>query len=222
MEKSLELIEAPMKVLDDMSICEERAKLRVKNTTRSLLTPSEKEGKKWWYRERERYLRFLKSTFKEEDRFITHKDSIEHHLVLSYVGEKYVIEMHGSADIVLFTSLKCKPSKKEFYMPLLFLFEFTLFRNAVTTVKTRLEAYATALYGIYGYPTIPILIIVERENAYKGELYVLRKDSIFSNTLIGKLRRLEKLIKGEIRPKHAPKDVCTSCDINLRRMCPYF
>jgi len=211
-----------MKVLDDLNICEVRAKLRVEASTKGVLTPMQEEGKRWWYKKRVKYLKIIQGAFKKSLGFIIHNTSLEHSLALLYVGDKYIIEMHGAADIVLLTSLKCYYTGNEIYVPLVLLFEFTLFKDALKVVKTRLEAYATALYGIYGYPVIPVLAIIEDEEAGKGKLYILYKESLFSITLTKKLKRLEKIIANSVKPKRASKEICISCDIELRRKCPFY
>ena len=211
----------PMKILDDINICEQRAVVRTNIGFRGAPTEQEKAGKTWWNKKREQYRKLISSLLGVKLDAVW----VEHDLFLTYAGTKKIINLNGLADIVVFASIECKDreSNEVDRVPVFILFEFTMYEG-IEDVVDRVLAYASATFNRYGFPVIPVIIVLK-----DFEHDIVDKCVIISNAnrtglvprLQAKLSRLEKLLLGELKPRHAVAELCPFCDIDIRRICPY-
>ena len=137
-------------------------------------------------------------------------------------SEMCIRDSHGRADIVVFSLINCSSDP----IPLIVLFEFTIYRDALNVIMDRVIAYATSLYVSYGFLTLPIIAIIKDidENIILDGMFILQNEESlgFSSLLLRKLRRLEKILLDEVRVRKAPEDLCAFCDVDLRKRCLYF
>ena len=205
----------PMKILDDLNICEQRAVLRAEPHLRGKPTTQQELGKRWWSRKRKRYSRLIRSIM--ENIGLVHDIWLEHLAALTYIGNNFVINLVGLSDIAVFMTLKCSND----YIPLIISFEFTIYRE-VNNIIDRVVAYSSALYNKYGFLTIPIVVIIKDldENVVEKMFLLMNVNKIgLIYHILTRLRKLEKLLSRELEPKHAPHEICQQCDIELRKRC---
>ena len=211
----------PMKILDDISICEQRAIIRASIGFKGTPTEQERAGKVWWTKKREQYRKLISSVLGAKLGAVW----IEHDLSLTYVGSKKIVYLNGLADMVVFASIECEDRewKRVGSIPVLVLFEFTTY-ECIEGVVDRVLAYASATFNRYGFPVIPVIIVLR-----DFEHDIVDKCVIISNAnrigvvprLQARLSRLEKLLLGELKPRHASAELCPFCDIDIRRICPH-
>ena len=218
--EQINLIQVPMKVLDDLNVCEMRAKLRSEPYIKGKAIIHEELGKAWWKKISERICSDIISCLRIGGKIL---DSwLEVDLVLTYKGAKLAIDLHGRADIVTFASIECTSDS----IPLIALFEFTIYREALNVIVERVIAYASALYSHYGFLVLPIIAIIKdlNDKVTLDGMFMLQNDNPlgFSSLLLNILRRLEKILLDEVRVRKAPEDLCAFCDVDLRKRCPYF
>ena len=219
-EEELEkrVILLPMKILDDLNICEQRAILRAEPHLSGKPTTQQELGKRWWSKKREKYSRLICSVMKNIG--LVHDVWSEHSVMLTYVGNNVAINLMGLSDMVVFMSLKCSND----YIPLMLLFEFTIYRE-VSNIIDRVIAYSSTLYNKYGFLTIPIITVIKELYEDLVERIILLMNINKTGTvyhLLLRLKKLEKLLSGELEPKHASQEICYQCDAELRRRCIFY
>jgi len=209
----------PMKVLDDLSICEQRAVLRAETQLSSKPTVHQEAGKVWWSRKRERHSRLIHSILTAGGKDATCDIWLEHSVGLMYEGRVMQINLSGLVDVLIFYSVSCRRIR----VPVFLLFEFTLHREVGNTAD-RVIAYSSATHTKYGFPVIPTVIVMKDADEDLVEKFVLmlNNDRLGLVHLNVKMRRLEELLSGRIRPRHASHEVCLWCDTELRRRCIYY
>jgi len=212
-----QLIRLPMKVLDDLNICEIRAKLRSMIALQAGTTVLEEMGKTWWNKFRGTVIGATKFIFSKHGA-ILYDIAEEKDVFLTFLtkrrGKEYIIMLHGRVDLAIFFSYQ--------RIPMIVLFEFTLYRDALTTVKDRLLAYASAIYNEYGFPVIPVIVIMT-PTSQVTDMYVLVNKGYVVNELKYKIsKKLLPITLGEKEPKHVSKDLCHLCDISIKRICPFY
>jgi len=207
----------PMKVLDDLSICEQRAILRAETQLSAKPTVHQELGKEWWSRKRSAYGKLMRSVLRS--RGIVHDVWLEHPLGLAYDGRTVQINLSGLVDVLAFYSIECKGE----YVPLVLLFEFTLHRE-VSDVASRVVAYSSATYTRYGFPTVPVVVVVKDpdEDLVEKAVLLMNEDKLGVSHINTKVGRLEELLSGSVKPRRAPRSVCPWCDTELRRRCEYY
>jgi len=209
-----------MKVVDDLSLSEMSEKLRWERGIKGRGTTDEELGKVWWKKISKSVCNDIKLCFERLGKVLGNWQ--EHDLLLTYKGAKLVVELHGRADIVVFSLINCSSDP----IPLIVLFEFTIYRDALNVIMDRVIAYATSLYVSYGFLTLPIIAIIKDidENIILDGMFILQNEESlgFSSLLLRKLRRLEKILLDEVRVRKAPEDLCAFCDVDLRKRCLYF
>lgn len=216
-EKEQKIVQVPMKILDDLNICEQRAKLRAEPHLGGKPTEMQELGKKWWVKKRKLYAKITKSILTSIG--IIHDVWLEHPLSLIYTGKSFEILLNGLADMIFFISIKCY----ENYLPCILLFEHTMYREELNIID-RVLAYASCLYNKYGLIVVPIISIVKDfdENVIDKMLIIENNNAIgLVKSLWYKLNRFEKLLTGEYKPKLAPQEICLQCDKELKRICPF-
>ncbi len=207
----------PMKALDDLAICEMRAKLRRQLVLQAHPTLAQLEGK----RAEASILNSLWDVFKHIvmkrggttlfDGPVREKDVVLTAVV--NVGGRVSVVLRGRVDLLAFTSFKGTP--------LVFLFEVTQYSGAASTVKHRLLAYASCIYAEYGFPVIPVLLLLNSSNEVRDAYIMVVKNLIAGVELQKPIRRLVELLLGVREPRHANPEVCVSCDVAIRRSCPF-
>ena len=212
---------APMKILDDINICEQRAVIRADKGFKGAPTEQERVGKVWWVKKREQYRKLISSVLGVKLDAVW----IEHDLSLVYAGSRRIISLNGLADMVVFASIECEDRewKRIDSVPVLILFEFTMYEG-IEDLVDRVLAYASATFNRYGFPVIPVIIVLK-----DFEHDVVDKCIIISNTnrirlvprLQARLSRLEKLLLEELKPRHASAELCLFCDVDIRSICPH-
>jgi len=217
------MMEIPMKILDDLAICEQRAMLRAEPHLGNQPTVMEELGKKWWREKADSYRRAVENLFGGEH--VKLLSNIEHYLSLYYISTNFVFKLNGVADLVTIFSIHCKSKITEnvYYVPTTILFEFTLYRR-IESIISRVVAYASGLYSEYGFLTVPIVLIVddfENDIIERAVLLLNNNKAGFVSMLKNNLSRLEKLLGEESRPRIASKEVCRQCDLDIRNRCPY-
>jgi len=217
------VLNLPMKVLDDLNICEERAILRAEPHLSSQPTVMQEFGKTWWRRKADKYRRVVETMFGTEH--VVLYSSVERSLSLYYVGSEFKFQLQGVADLVAIFSICCKTGRaeKESCVPNTVLFEFTIYERFENIVP-RVIAYASSLYSEYGFLTMPVIVIMRdfEEDVVERALLLLNSNEAgFTNVLKDSMKRLEALLSRRARPRKASEEICTQCDIELRRRCPY-
>jgi len=210
----------PMKILDDLSVCEQRAMLRAEPHLGGQPTVVQELGKAWWRKKANEYRRMVESLFKVEH--VVLHSSIEQSVSLAYVGSESTLLLRGLADLVIVASICCRLAE-EGCAPSTILFEFTM-HESFETVTPRVIAYASALYAELGFPTIPVIAVMkDYENDVVEEFALLLNSNRagFSTVLGSSLKKLEALVSGKIKPRTTSREICRWCDVDIRRRCPY-
>jgi len=205
-----------MKVLDDLSICEQRAVLRAETQFSAKPTAQQELGKEWWSKNRDRYSELAKSVLRKSGEVLD--VWLEHQVGLVYEGQNMQINLSGLVDMLIFYSTKCG----EDYIPLLLLFEFTLHRE-ISHIAGRVVAYASSAYTRYGFLTVPVITVVKNpdEDLVEKMVLLLNADKLGISQIYVKVMYLEELLAGKAKPHHASREVCLWCDTELRRRCVY-
>jgi len=210
-----------MKILDDLSICEQRAVLRAEPHLGGQSTLMQELGKTWWGRKADAYRRMVKTLF--DKKHVVLYNGIEQDLSLYYIGKEHIFQLQGKADLVAVASISCGGENEE-SVPVTIIFEFTMYKH-IKVIAPRVIAYASGVYAKHGFLTIPVIVVMKdyEDDLVERMLLLLNKEEAgFSNVLGSCMRRLEKLLSGRAKPRRAPPIICTQCDIELRKRCPYF
>ena len=213
----MRILQLPMKVLDDLNICERRALLRVEPHLGGKPTLLEELGKKLWSKKRCKYRKLVEVEL--EKLGTVHHTWLEHNLSIIYRGRHCIFVLNGLCDMVTFISIS-KP-KSDKHIPIFILFEATMYRE-FTNITDRVIMYASTLYNKYGFRVLPIIVIIKdfEEDLIDRMVIIHNKNTIgVAKSPLVKLERLEKLIIENVKPKIAPPIVCNQCDIEFRKRC---
>jgi len=219
-ETEKKVVYLPMKILDDLNVCEQRAILRAEPHLGGQPTAMQELGKAWWRKKAEEYRRMVESLFKIKH--VVLRSGIEQSVSLTYVGSESTFLLLGMVDLVIVTSICCRSTEEE-CAPSTILFEFTMHEHFETVIP-RVIAYASALYAELGFFTIPVIVIMKdyENNIVEKFILLLNNNKAgFSITLKSSLKRLENLVSGKIKLRTVSEEICTQCDIDIWRRCPY-
>jgi len=207
----------PMKILDDLSICEQRAVLRAETQLSAKPTQPQVSGKEWWSRRKHRYSNWIRLALSSKG--LVHSVWVEHSVELAYEGLNTLINLSGLVDVIVLYSLNCGKD----YIPVIVLFEFTLHRE-VSHIASRVVAYASAVYTKYGFATIPVAVVVKDtdEDLVERIMLLVNTNNLGVTPIDMELKHLERLLSRATKPRHAHRDVCVWCDTELRRRCVYY
>lgn len=205
-----ERIGLPMSILDDLCVCEQRAKILVE-IGQGGETPSTRDGKEM-HRQLNRIARLLKKSLESRHYNALEGPYIEG-LEVSYpirVGNLEFL-MVGVPDIVTFVS-----SRDTFFVLEV---EVATYSTAVKTVFLRQALYALSLYERYGFCTIPVLLVIP--SLGEAKTYILFRGRDWENRIRHAIERLAKIVGGEVEPKPPRNpDICSSCPPRIRGLCP--
>jgi len=212
-----EVVFLPMKVLDDLSICEQRAVLRAETQLSAKPTAQQELGKEWWSKNRDKYSKLTELVLGKSGEVLD--VWLEHSVGLVYEGQNMQINLSGLVDMLVFYSTKCR----EDCISLLLLFEFALHRE-VSHVADRVVAYASSMYTRYGFLTLPVITVMKSvdEDQVERMVLLMNTDRLGISQIYAKVKHLEELLIRRARPRHAPHEVCYWCDTELRRRCEYY
>jgi len=215
-EEEKKVVWLPMKVLDDLSICEQRAVLRAETQLSAKPTVQQELGKEWWSKKRKKYSELVKSVLSNNSRVLD--VWLEHPVGLAYEGQDMQINLSGLVDMFVFYPVKCGGG----YIPLVLLFEFTLHKEIVHIVN-RVVTYASSVYTRYGFLTAPVITVMRSpdEDFVEKIVLLVNTDRLGISKIYAKVKHLEELLARKARPRHASREVCLWCDTELRRRCEY-
>jgi len=217
------LIEGPMKVLDDLRICKQRALLRLQPHIQTQPTLMQKIGKDWWRRKRENYAEMVEKAFKglKAQRSSIHK-IIEHDVALTYIGRKLNLILRGKVDVVCIVSLEL--GEVQGGTPFTVVLEFTMHEN-VDDVIDRVIAYSASMYSSVGYYVVPVVIVMkDYEKDLVEDVFIVKNEDKYGilKHLLNRFKQLEELLTSahELSLKRPRDELCSQCDVDLRRFCP--
>ena len=209
-----ETIEAPMIVLDDLGICEQRAKTILERGTATGL-PGMLDGRK---SHMIRNLRRIAARFAGLLRrigFTTLSTEIEGPLLQLSVGTRRGrILLRGRPDIVLVIDT---PHRQLAVVNL----EYTTYGSAPDTIIYRRTVYAYSLYKLYGFPVIPALL-VDTPRDKKAYMLVKKSERAIEARIRAMLSRLSELAEGAPARPARSKEACYTCPLPIRSTCPYW
>jgi len=214
------LLVLPMKILDDLSICEQRAVLRAEPHLNNQPTVMQELGKTWWRKKADKYRSAIESILREKH--VVLHSSLEHNLSLYYAGVRLSFQLQGRPDLAVISSICCE-AKRGDCIPIVILFEFTIYEHFEDIVP-RVIAYASGLYVEYGFLTVPVIVVMrnyERDTVEKIVLLLNNDKAGFSIVVKSKVKKLEELLSGRAITRRASREVCAQCDVDIRRRCPY-
>ncbi len=209
-----ETIEAPMIILDDLGICEQRAKTILETGTATGL-PGMLDGRE---RHRLRSLRRIAATaarLLERGGFKTLYTEVEGPLLPLFLSTRSRrILLRGRPDIVLLVET---PYKQLAIVNI----EYTTYTSAAYTIIYRQTMYAHTLYRLYGLPVVPALLV---DAANSKEAYILFKsdEEVLETRLRTMLSRLAELAEGAPARPARSREACYTCPLPIRSTCPYW
>ncbi|MEM1528199.1 MAG: hypothetical protein QW290_07770 [Sulfolobales archaeon] len=205
-----------MKILDDLAICRMRAKLRAEAVLQTGLTPAEAHGKSMWAKLQHRLINLVKVSVRDADGDVLtsylEKD-VALTATLSYGAKPWNIVFRGRIDFATLVNLE-----DSIFVVLV---EVTEYKDAPVVVKSRLQAYASALYGELGFPVVPVLIIVREREIIEDMWGLISRSLVPGVELRRPVYRLIRTLSGEEVVKAPSSDLCVVCDPSIRRLCPY-
>ena len=204
MEKDPPII--PMSILDDLEVCEVRAKLRMK-LGKGGATPSTKEGK-----ESHKKLDALAGELLAglEQRGFQVLDAAVERLIVSLWWRREAVLL-GAPDIVVFSSTPCRGF-------VIINAEYATYASAPETVKHRQALYSVALYRLYGFPVVPVLL-VEKPGA-RIYAQILWRGPGWDRELGSRIMKIVSIAYGGEEKPPRSREVCASCPPRLRGLCP--
>ena len=209
-----ETIEVPMIVLDDLGICEQRAKTILERGAATGL-PGMLDGRK---SHMIRNLRRIAARFAGLLRrmgFTTLSTEIEGpSLQLSVGTRRRHILLRGRPDIVLVIET---PYKQLAVINL----EYTTYSSAPNTIIYRQTMYAYSLYRLYGFPVIPALL-VDTPRDKKAYMLVKKSERAIEARIRAMLSRLSELAEGAPARPARSREACYTCPLPIRSTCPYW
>ncbi|MEM0051143.1 MAG: hypothetical protein QXF33_01310 [Sulfolobales archaeon] len=214
-------VQGPMKVLDDLSICWQRALLRLQPHLPALPTQMQELGKSLWSKKRGEYEKIIRDTFKDLNYGFDVRDIwLEHPVVLSYIDKEVVILLRGIIDLILICFKKVGETES---IPLIILFEFTMHEN-ISDIISRVVAYSSGMYSTLGLYTIPVIAVVkDYEECLINDFLIItnRKEEFgISSELLSSFKLLKSLIMGKKSVNRPSYALCFQCDVDIRRICP--
>jgi len=214
-------VQGPMKVLDDLSICWQRALLRLQPHLPALPTQMQELGKSLWSKKRGEYEKIIRDTFKDLNYGFDVRDIwLEHPVVLSYIDKEVVILLRGIIDLILICFKKVGETES---IPLIILFEFTMHEN-ISDIIARVVAYSSGMYSTLGLYTIPVIAVVkDYEECLINDFLIItnRKEEFgISSELLSSFKLLKSLIMGKKSVNRPSYALCFQCDVDIRRICP--
>lgn len=206
-----------MKILDDIVVCKQRAKLRAEAVLQTGLTPHEAHGKTAWARLRNSLMNLVEMGIKKaKGEVLTaylEKD-VALTATFNYEAKKmWNILLRGRVDSATLARLR-----DTIFAVLV---EVTEYRNAPVVVKNRLQAYASALYGELGFPVVPVLIILGEQGTVENLEVLISRSPIPGTELKRSVGILISTLAEEKTIKAPSSDLCVVCDPSIRRLCPY-
>lgn len=201
-----------MSLLDDLRVCEYRAKLRL-DIRNGAETPGTMEGKKS-HRCLDRIAKKLNSILIiKTDHGIR---ELHHHIEAPLVKLHYKkgpdrLLLVGRPDIVILLMR----GKNLFILSL----EYATYSTALETLTYRHALYATGLYNFYGFPVVPALLL--KDPVRGTTTYLLNRDKGWDEELKKRVDRVLQLLTGRVdpRPPRSP-EICASCPPRIRGLCP--
>jgi hypothetical protein len=208
-----QVIKAPMSILDNLLVCEQRAKIMLSIGSPS--TPSMVDGRTEHRRMVRRLLAVLRRLF--ERRNFTVLDYVIEAPTLSLAtrtGGRRTLKLIGVPDIVIFVS---SPKRQLFVLNI----EYSTYRAAMDTIILRQALYAHILYRLFGYPVVPALTIESGTTGPQAFLLVAHDKNMLEKIFRRIFRRLAELAAGA-DPRPAKRlSVCDSCPLTIRSFCAY-
>lgn len=209
-------LELPMKILDDLAVCRMRAKLRAEAVLQTGPTPAEACGKRVWARLQQPLVNMVEEGFRSVGGDIL-TSYVERDVILtatlSYGAKSWNIMFRGRIDFAVLVNLKSSI--------FVLLVEVTEYRDAPLVVRSRLQAYASALYGELGFPVVPVLVIVGEREKIEDMRVLVGRSLIPGIELRRSVYRLIRTLAGEEVVRAPSSDLCAVCDPSIRRLCPY-
>ena len=206
---------APMIILDNLGICEQRAKTMLETGAQAAL-PGMLDG-------RERHqLRLLKrvamravNALKQKGFKILHRELEGPRLALTLAtrsGKR--LQLRGRPDIVL---AAVTPRSQLAVINI----EYTTYTTAPETVIYRHSLYAHTLYRLLGFPVVPALV-VDTPSGAESYILVKRDESLVENRLRAMVSRLAELADGTPARPARSREACHTCPLSIRNTCPYW
>jgi len=213
-EKVEEIIEAPMIILDDLRICEQRAKTILERGATTGL-PGMLDGREKHKMRNLNRIKAMITTLLGRKGFKILNSEVEGPpLLFSTRTRKKRILLRGRPDIVLLVETPCRQLAA-------MNIEYATYTSASKTIIYRQTMYAHSLYNLYGFPVTPVLLIDASKT--KGA-YVLFKanERTIEFQLRAMLAKLAKLVEGIPARPARTKEVCYTCPLPIRSICPYW
>lgn len=210
-----------MKILDDLAVCRQRARLRAQAPLQTGYTQPELAGKRSWSRLRPYLESAVRDVFELGGRCgagVVLRACIEKPVSLTVVreagdGGSWVLVLNGVVDFLAVAELCGR-----FFSLLL---EVTEYRGAPEVVRHRLQAYASAVYGELGLPVVPVLVVMKDEDAVEDVLVMKSRTLVPGVVLKRVASSLVETISSEGWLRPSSYEVCAFCEPSFRSICEY-
>ena len=206
-------IEAPMIILDELGVCEQRAKAILEYGPATGL-PGMLDGRK------QHIIKNLQAIARRAARSLREKGFT----ILSIMAEKPLpplrleagrktIVLKGRPDLVI---LAATPRNQLAVINI----EYTTYTTAPRTIMERHVLYAYSLYTHYGFPVVPAVLI---DTGREARTYILVKqdETRLENHLRSRLNRLAQLAEEDKARPPKSREACHTCPLPIRMRCPY-
>jgi len=214
-EAGEDTLQQPMIILDNLEICEQRAKAMIEAGASPAL-PGMLEG-----RERHQLRSLMKLAERAANALRRRGFTILGHKVEAPLLTLTVttrsgnrIRLRGRPDIVIAAATL----KKQLMMLNI---EYTTYSTAPETITLRQALYAHTLYKTYGFPVVPALVV---DTSRETKAYILAKKSegALEARLRSALARLAELAEGAPAKPARSREACYTCPLAIRNTCPYW
>ena len=206
---------APMIILDNLGVCEQRAKTMLETGAQAAL-PGMIDG-------RERHqLRLLQrvavraaNALKRRGFRILHRELEAPRLSLTLAtrsGQR--LQLRGRPDIVLAAAT---PGGQLAVINI----EYTTYATAPETVIYRHSLYAHTLYRLLGFPVAPALL-VDTPSGARSYILVKKNEGLLESRLRAMISRLAELAGGAPARPARSREACYTCPLSIRNTCPYW
>lgn len=193
-----------------------RAKLRAEVVLQTGITLAEARGRSSWEKLQYRLRNLIEesienlngkplASYLEKDVALTatYKDN----------SRTWDLVLRGKVDLVILIHFK----RTLFTM----LFEVTEYKGAPEVVRSRLQAYASALYGDFGFPVVPVLVVMREQDVVEDVLILASKTPVPGVVLRSTIYELIRILSHGEGLKSSISEICAFCDPPIRRLCPY-
>jgi hypothetical protein len=208
------IVEAPMIILDELGVCEQRAKT-ILETGATATLPGMLDGREKHKLARLKKIAAIARRSLHRRDFKTVYTEIESPLPPLYtvIRDKHVV-LRGKPDIVLLVET---PSKQLAIVNI----EYSTYTTAPRTVIYRQAMYAHTLYKVYGFPVVPALL-VDASNRRDAYILVKKNERTLETKLRTMLTRLSQLKESTSARPARSKEACHTCPLPIRNTCPHY